>query len=537
MKVSDRISILGSEVIAQDESRYLSFPDVVLTRAGSLLAMYRDADIHYPADTPSTELVVIESEDQGRTWGNARIFSAYPANRPQSEFAWHCPRLMQMSDGRIAFLCDITQPPKFLPEIYISLSEDNGKSWSTPVDTGARGIMPDRLIELSETEWVFAYHWKDYDVGMLGEFLFATEDAGKTWGLRSKVGSDPRYSLCEASLIQLPDTRLVSYMRENSFLHLPTFVSISEDRGHTWSEAKVHPSSGHRPSAGVLEDGSVLLTYRNVAGQPGLSAWIGSADESFFSVSKKDLSGSGEKTTPEGILLCAEGNRWEGVEYTFPPIMDWEDTLELSVRLQRIDGDVGSCVLRAGAFLYVDSSEIRLTQRCSKQVDDEFVVEETILATHTLNTSVFHHYVLRLEQKTLRVLVDGNEVIRSAIVEQPYFRDRKVSFGQLNQDPPNKVAFLKHQGKLLFTALSYSLRRKDGEIFEYSWDSSDGSYPDQYQRENCFQIDQETCGDWEEAGYSGWIHIDSKTKFCIDYRRGESRNPYIVGHRLELKES
>lgn len=537
MKSSDRIDILDSGIIAQDEERYLSFPDVVLTSTGALLAVYRDADIHYPADTPTTELVLIESHDQGDSWKNSREFPVYPKHRPQQDFAWHCPRLQRMSDGRIAFLCDITQPPGFLPEIFISFSEDDGKTWSTPVDTGARGIMPDRLLELSKTEWVFAYHWKDYDVGTLAEYLYATEDAGESWQFRSKVGADARYSLCEASLIQLPDSRLVAYLRENSFLHMPTYVCYSEDKGHTWSEPQPHPTSGHRPSAGVLDDGSVLLTYRNVAGEPGLTAWLGSADEIAISVSRKDLGGSGEEALAEGIRVCSKGGEWEGVEYTFPPLMEWSDSLELQTRLQRIKGESGSCVLRAGALLYVEKDEIRLCQRRTEQSEEEVEIREEVLGTYSLDTSIFHTYSLRLSAGTFYVSVDGSEVITAAILEQPYFRDRKVAFGHLKPDPPNKGGFVNHNGEFVFSSLDYKLERNDGVRHEFSWCISSGTLPDQYHRDTCVQLDYETCGDWEEAGYSGWIHVSEQKKFCIDYRRGEAKNPYIIGHQFVCSES
>ncbi len=530
-----RISILESEIIAQNEERYLSFPEVVLTPSGSLLGIYRDADIHYPADSPTTELVLVESDDKGKSWKNKRAFPVYPEHRPQEEFAWHCARLSRMSDGRIAFLCDITQPEKFLPEIFISFSSDEGQSWTPPQDTGARGIMPDRLLQLSESEWIFAYHWRDQDVDSLAEFLYATEDAGKSWELRSKVGSDSRYDLCEASLIQLPDGRLVSYMRENSFMHIPTMVSFSDDRGRSWSEAVAHPTCGHRPCAGVLANGEILLTYRNVGGEPGLTAWRGSADDTFFAVSGKDLSGEGLTMTKDGIRISSQGGDWDAVEYTFPPLMSWKDSLDISVRVKRISGDEGACVIRAGGVLIIDESEIRYLQRhVVREEEKEPKLEKKLLGSHTLDTSEFHTYTVSLSAEKCRVLVDGKEVFQSSFAPDPYFRDRIVSFGSLSQDPANLVCFRDQKGEFLCSEISYQLKREDGEVFEFDWKSASKTFPNDYELSNCVQIDKETCGDWAEAGYSAWVPLGDGRVFCIDYRRGDADNPYIIGHQLLL---
>ena len=60
-------------------------------------------------------------------------------------------------------------------------SSDEGKTWSDVVMTPARGIVPDRLLELSTGRWIVACHYDDTDFGNLVQRLWYSDDQGVTW--------------------------------------------------------------------------------------------------------------------------------------------------------------------------------------------------------------------------------------------------------------------------------------------------------------------------------------------------------------------
>ena len=55
-----------------------------------------------------------------------------------------------MKDGRYVILVDkVFKRDEGGGRIQLYYSEDNGKTWSAPVETAARGIVPDQLLELA----------------------------------------------------------------------------------------------------------------------------------------------------------------------------------------------------------------------------------------------------------------------------------------------------------------------------------------------------------------------------------------------------
>ena len=58
---------------------------------------------------------------------------------------------------------------------------------------------------------------------------------------------------------------LVAFLRENSILGYDVKKVISHDFGSTWGPVCGTPlDSGHRPTAGFLRDGRVMITYRYI---------------------------------------------------------------------------------------------------------------------------------------------------------------------------------------------------------------------------------------------------------------------------------
>ena len=52
-------------------------------------------------------------------------------------------------------------------EIQLYFSQDQGQTWSEPVETPARGIVADKLLELDSGRWILFCHDKEINFGYL----------------------------------------------------------------------------------------------------------------------------------------------------------------------------------------------------------------------------------------------------------------------------------------------------------------------------------------------------------------------------------
>lgn len=246
---------------------------MVLAPGGRLIVVYRESDSHVAGDF--SHIVWRTSDDLGHTWSAARYLTLSCRDHGHLE-KWNCPRISCLSDGRLAVVCDCyPQPPgerfeEQPPLVYLWLSSDDGETWEGPAPTAAEGIVPDKLVELGDGSWLLAAHRGFPPEWRLIQRAWRSTDQGKSWHGPFTVASQAGLNLCEASVIETPDGTLIAYMRENSGQGWPIFKSFSYDHGETWDG--VYPTlmdGGHRPAAGLLPSGNVLITYRHYPG-PGI---------------------------------------------------------------------------------------------------------------------------------------------------------------------------------------------------------------------------------------------------------------------------
>jgi hypothetical protein len=152
--------------------------------------------------------------------------------------------------------------------------------------TPAAGIVPDQLIELRHGEkagrWVLSAHIKilEDEKEIWVQRCWLSDDDGKNWSEPITVATREDLCLCEGSVVELPEGELVCFMRENSGRGFDAFKSISRDGGKTWDGLVEFPLPGcHRPVAGMLSNGMVLVTHRFMQGGKG---WIGWWTQNFF---------------------------------------------------------------------------------------------------------------------------------------------------------------------------------------------------------------------------------------------------------------
>ena len=269
--------------VSRDDSIYEIVGDLALLPGGKLVCTYGEGDGH--TIRHFSGVAMRTSMDGGQSWSARRSLVEARLDEEGVVLKWNSPRIQRLSDGRLLALCDVFPSPPDedtdLTNAHIVFwwSEDDGESWSEPEHTPVFGIMPDRVVELPSGAWLLStcvrMKGDSYDRhGNTVQIVHRSEDRGKTWQGPYIVGQDDRYDLSEGCILLLPDGELVCYIREDSGLGdyetsapaargVPALKSFSNDEGRTWDGLYETPMDGcHRPVAGLLPNGKVLVTYR-----------------------------------------------------------------------------------------------------------------------------------------------------------------------------------------------------------------------------------------------------------------------------------
>jgi hypothetical protein len=263
--------------IARDERLYCAWPDVA--RLGDRLICVFAACTHH-GSRDFTEIRCVTSDDRGRSWSAPQAITTSTSGDPTTIPYWNCPRITALEDGRLIVVVDrtIKDAGNFATN-HLLESSDGGRSWSEPREIPVVGIVPDRVVVLGQGphagRWLLTAHQKTPQGPWCSEQrVWLSDDAGQTWEGPILVAADRELWLCEASICEMPQGELVCFLRENSFRGLDAFKTISRDGGLTWGPLIAFPLPGcHRPVAGVLQDGRVLITHRFMQGGQGWVGW------------------------------------------------------------------------------------------------------------------------------------------------------------------------------------------------------------------------------------------------------------------------
>lgn len=287
-------------LISRSNEYYQAWPDVSLTADGNLLCVFSECTHH--ADRNYTRIMLVESDDRGRTWSEPRPLTESTRDLP---YFYNCARISLLPDGRLAITVDkVSLEGKEDHSsrdsvILLYFSSDNGKTWSEPVETPLRGIVPDKLTVVNNNRLIIAMH-RVYN-GKLTEYLRFSDDEGKTWSDDIVVAHDPRYDLCEGSLVHVENNDLVMFLRENSASDFPCMKVVSHDNGEHWSPVYTFPiPCCHRPTAGFLQSGNLLITCRM---RQSSSGWVGFYTQNLLAV----------LSDKESALVEAEHQAWSRI--------------------------------------------------------------------------------------------------------------------------------------------------------------------------------------------------------------------------------
>lgn len=263
--------------ISDIPERYESAPDLVTRADGPLIAVYRSAD---QARADGAELALRSSGDGGQSWTAPHVLAR--TSNVEAGDVFGTPRITRIKDGFLVVACDWQQgAKKDAPHpINVWFSIDKGDLWSGAVETRVYGWLADRIHETSDGEFLLFVRRPVPSTGQMALYLHRSIDSGVTWGTQELVFSDPRYNVCETSLVVFPDGRWLCFVGNDSKQGGAILVIESADRGKSWSRPLPTNMMGDGPVAGLLADGRLFVTYRNTRdGRQAINAWCAQPGE------------------------------------------------------------------------------------------------------------------------------------------------------------------------------------------------------------------------------------------------------------------
>ncbi|SEF17641.1 exo-alpha-sialidase [Jiangella alba] len=222
------------------------------TVAGSVLA-FAEARIG-PHDSDPHHLAVRRSRDGGRTWGPL----GYVRRSDGVQSFINPTPLVDRESGRIFLFhaecfrdAGNTGGSPDSSRLYVVTSDDDGETWSEPTDlthlfdgdpNGQTLHMPGpgHGLQLADGRLMLQV-WHRRAIAFpvaerrYGVTVIHSDDGGAGWQAGGGVPLDGAYPLNEARLIERPDGALVVLGRYASGGTHPRIVSVSTDRGATWS--------------------------------------------------------------------------------------------------------------------------------------------------------------------------------------------------------------------------------------------------------------------------------------------------------------
>ncbi len=499
--------------IARAEGDYISFPDVCVTGSGRLICVYRVADKHV-ATRSRTEIRT--SEDDGKTWSEPTVLGS----------PGHCPRLSVTDTGEVLLITDSSPVGGALYR-----SSDEGETWSEPVKTGLRHGIPDRPMRVGEKSLLTTGH---RHVGrakspLLGQapsaqIMYRSDDMGATWFEWAPLAFDPRLVLCEASMFKMPDGSLRAYLRENSGVQEPTYVSASFNEGASWTPPEDSPTIGHRPCAGLLRSGKVLVTYRHVGPNGGNRAWLGDVDrDRSFAPSAFDL-GQGAKLTERELTIENGSGDEDAVFYSLRPITDprvASATLEVDLMVERNEGR--HCGVHLGCQWHIFPDQVR--------ADVPGIEPISVDATQP------HQYVFTYAAGVAALAIDGETRLTIDLAEQGLAIDRRrrpVSVGNVPNTYPSlgPFHFAENEGNSTWRSIRLRIDEPRNRQYDWSWRPADG-LPNQHEVDHILELQNDRHSPPGDFGYSGWVQLADGRAFCVAHYRGDADLSYVAGTWIE----
>ncbi|WP_243440042.1 sialidase family protein [Fundidesulfovibrio soli] len=483
--------------------QYLSFPDVCLTDAGTLVCVYRQGDQHVAT---RFDLLNCTSHDLGRTWTKPRYL--VPG-------VGHCPRMTRLPGGKLMIIDDQSQ------STFVSM--DDGAIFLRQSCAGSYIPIPDRVLPLRPDLYLTTGHTHQGESAPPKirqapsmQMVYASRNQGGAWQPYSVMVFDPNLVLCEASMTRLEDGRLLAILRENSFVHEPMYICTSDDEGVSWTPPRPTPLIGHRPCIGLTPSGRLLVTYRNVAPDGGTAAWMGSLEEldTDYAVHGLHPDTDNPRPTPQGLLVENEAGRESCLRYCLRPMTDPERArATLSAEVLVESAQQNACALYFCGWW-------RLTP-------EALLPPAPDAAPTALERGKPVRLTLRHSPGEVRAEVNG-EHAGTYPVDSRRAEARPILVGNANTREHNG-------GRHFWRSLSLSVTEPRYERdYTWSWEHTQG-HPDAWAQARVLEMANDREANFGDYGYSGWTALPDGRYFCAYHHAASAEPGYEPGRSCHIR--
>ncbi len=221
-------------------------PSIVATRAGSLLA-FCEGRRGGRGDSGDIDILLRRSDDGGSTWSAMQTVWADPGNTCGNPCA-----VVDRDSGALSLLLThnlgtdvehqiIEGSSEGTRTVWLTRSEDDGHSWSTPQNITHATKMDDWTwyatgpgagIQLRSGRLVIPCDHIEAESKKYFSHVIISDDGGKSWRLG---GTTPQDQVNECEVAELDDGRLLLNMRNYDRNQRTRAVATSDDGGESWS--------------------------------------------------------------------------------------------------------------------------------------------------------------------------------------------------------------------------------------------------------------------------------------------------------------
>lgn len=299
-------------VVSKEPGCYCGWPSIAKLPNGRLVVVYSgDRDWHV---CPWGKMKMVFSDNNGLDWSDIKTVTNTPLDDRDAGIlvtdkgtilvSWFTSLAFANQKSKFynkRYAQYAQHADKLIPAIrqewkgaWISRSEDDGKSWSSPIkipfDT------PHGPIQL-----------KDGRILMVaGAGVLESQDDGQSWKIITEFTVEKYGKLSEVHAVELEDGKIIAMSRAP---HLRQFESI--DGGYTWSLPIKNNISGYPPHLIRLKNGWIVVVYGRRNSLP---------NGQFACISRDG--GETWDTENEITLAIADAHRGTQEELGYPPNWD-----------------------------------------------------------------------------------------------------------------------------------------------------------------------------------------------------------------------
>lgn len=517
---------------------YYKCANIVLAKDGALVACWQISDNH---TSLMSHLMSARSTDGGRTWGGYQVLAS--GNVWEHQGIWVVPQMSVLRDGRIVIVSDWGQrhPGQDMPMLvqwqkpnrgmsnHMLWSSDHGKTWTKPEKVDDVGGEPGYVREFSDGTLAFT-RTSSAETKVLknaplpwgnnyyrNEIVFS-RDGGRTWKETAWLADSPFHGDCEVGLAERAPGQLVAASRiglGNARFGHPSRLLFSEDNGRTWPKAVPAPFYGQRVHLNKLQSGKFLATYRNVWGTPGTRALVfDPVKDAGFQPNSWILEEDRCELTAEMMTLRTANGQRGAVTFNLYPAQDDQSRVEIKATLKVGETEKHGVTIGAGCWVHFAADRVYLGDRPE--------------AGFALDTTTWHDYRILREKGTIRIFVDGKEMLHAPVgdiwAREVRFGNRAV-MGLVGSAAGGRQPYSQNRSLSHWRAVSVKVDNAQDYSIDWSW-SPDRGYPDQFRRDRTVVLDYSYPAD---CGYSSWTQLPNGKIVIVDYTTGGDLDSYSWG--------